>query len=1038
MSRRTCEPRGEVNGKAAWVSLQNSVAGDAGLRAFNLRVADAAFRGENAPPVEIEAVLRHPASTHAELWVNTTAGFQKAGEKWGRSGDWQTLAARVDIPLFNRGGEEPDILVKARDGEFALHRVVVRALDPNVAPDFHRTTRFDGLDAAGRGRFVFEPGQIHAPGLNFFNLGRVPLDAVCEVSLNDDLDAPLWSRTLTATAPAAARFNFPVELDARDMPQGQYRLSFRLLQKGVAEPLVIRTLTFLVSETSPLPRARDGEFLYGVDPCYGFTDERFWEWADFMGADILRGFGCGADNPEAMARAIALNARHHFRPYFFGAVTWHPDDAERARINQRNAEQAAAQAKRYDPEGAGWWELGNEPDLTGFWPGPIEAYADAFAVVARAIKEAAPAATVMNGGLAFVKDEGRARSPRLIEVIPMDHLDAWAFHAHGPGAASERAAYERMLAATARFGKDTGAYAETESGFASSSPAQQRVQARTAIQKLVYSQSVNIRLFMWFRLLIYGHDADYSSLHNGNLEEPRPVILAYRTTVRHLRHLRFRETPDLAPVKGEAYFFADPEGERRALVLWTDDTTVTRAFQLPPGSREPVRSDMFGNTTPLPFTAPGTVAVQFSPDPVFVLWQSPGLATPVPEKSPVIPPAAFVLAPGADDFLNVDLLHTGDAPLDVVLSVEPGADSGVTVAADADARPPIRLRLLPNQSHCVGVAVTTQPRPPGLHWPRQWRVFYGLPADFNPGAPETIPVELNGVTGLDLAASPTGVIDLAAHGGGIRHRAPALLFAEVNAPGAGNYRAGASPDWWMEWFANGLRVYENLEKGNTGGRGQITDHTFDLPLDKGKNIIAARVLGGSQGWTIRSGGPVELAAAEAAGNPAKLISIVLRSPDGAVIAQETAPVRWRQRVADDTPGWRDAPPDVDFYDDVENFFVKEPDTSKWWRNRDDLSARAWFRADAENFVVRLLVTDDIHRPPATPPASPETTVDDYAWLLSRSKPVAPATVEREGARTLYTFLLPRAPAADFQFFIFDNDWGEPKQTLRSPVCPLCL
>ncbi|MCL1888770.1 MAG: hypothetical protein FWF96_07880, partial [Kiritimatiellaeota bacterium] len=821
--RATCGPAGEVAGKAAWVSGHGAVPGDQWLRAFNLRVDDAAFRADGRAAVEITAVFRQPANSAVEIWANTAAGFQRIEWEWGWSGNWKTLTARVAAPRFNRGGEEPDILVKAWDGDFALHSVSVRDIDfanpahrvkavsitrvtsadnfitapgngvrveavvknaapeaqacalrwevrdfddavllageeqatlaagaettvpvglpleklaPNPyrarlsavvlgevsdaeealvavhteedafilfnhepvlrgmdfvrernqpaamnvggarvryieaiaatfggpgwwnsvlfnftdprfqngnrpvadirlfhrlpqdapkfiaidsqggsrkvvdsrgrnpawvvwnarvddarfnrtpsdinpqempangvdiryaactgpaqvraiwvrgydlgdAPDFRRLLRFEGLET-GRRRFVFEPGQAHVFTLNLSNLARAPLDGVCEVSLADDLGAPLWSRSTAAVVPAMGAAAVPVEFDARALKQGLYRMGFKVLQKGAAEPLAERSYNLLVSEASPLPRADDGEFLYGVDAAYGFLDERFWEWASFMGADILRGWGCDQNDPEQMLRARELHAKHQFRPYFFQDVAWHPDPAERAAENERRARRAAVQAKLHDPQGRAYWELGNEPDLPGFYFGPVEAYAEGFDVIARAIKEATPTAIVMNGGLCFAGGEGKRRAIRLVEVFPMEHLDAWAFHAHGPGAKAERNMYELMRGTARQFGKDIGVYVDTESGFAAASPAQQRVQARTAIQKLAYAQSVGVKVFMWFRLFITGGDANYTCLE-GNLEEPRSCILAYRTMVKHLRHLAYRETLDLAPLKG--------------------------------------------------------------------------------------------------------------------------------------------------------------------------------------------------------------------------------------------------------------------------------------------------------------------------------------------------------------------------------------------------------------------------------------------------------------------------------------------------------
>lgn len=67
-------------------------------------------------------------------------------------------------------------------------------------------------------------------------------------------------------------------------------------------------------------------------------------------------------------------------------------------------------------------------------------------------------------------------------------------------------------------------------------------------------------------------------------------------------------------------------------------------------------------------------------------------------------------------------------------------------------------------------------------------------------------------------------------------------------------KMGASADWWMTWTVNGKQVYTTLPQGN-GSAGSPTGHVFDIPLKKGRNIIAVKVLAGSQGWVIQIADP---------------------------------------------------------------------------------------------------------------------------------------------------------------------------------------
>ncbi len=1009
--------------------------GDQWWNSLLFNFTDPLFKNGNRPVADIRIFERHAPNAPIWLMADMQEGSRRIAAGWGNNPAWNIFYAKTDTARFNQtpSGIDPkelpsngvDLRYATCSGPAQVRAIWVRGYDRD-APDYRRLIRFDGLNA-GRGRFVFEPGKNHTLGFKITNLSRTTFDATCDVSLTDDLGNPLWSRTLNAVAPSDEPFELPIEFDARNLKQGVYRLAIRFNKKGeTGAPYMTRTVNLMVSETSPLARARDGEFLYGVDPCLGYGDERFWQWADFMGADILRGFGCDQHNADQMKHATALHQKYNFRPYFFMDVAWHPDAAARDAENTRRAAVAAEQASRYDPQGRAFWELGNEPDLTFFYPGPVEAYAEGFSTISKAIKAATPSATVMNGGLCFAGDEGYRRAVRLVEIFPAADLDAWAFHGHGPGAQAERAAYERMYNTAKRFGKEKIAYAETESGFAASSLAQQRVQARTAIQKLVYAQSAGLKLFMWFRLLIDGGDADYSSL-NGNIEEPRSVILAFRSTVKNLRHLTFRELLPLAPLKGECYFFSDAETPRRALVLWSDDTSVTRSFQLAGDARDAVLCDMFGNTTPLAITA-GAVVIPLSPDPVFVTWQSSSPATPVVKNSPVNMPPAWVLTPGVNDALTIDLDNTTTAPLDAVLSVTAGGQSGVTVTTA-----PQPVNLAPGQRSTIRVSVTTLPQPPEIRWPRQWRAFFNLQKNLDPRDIKNVPEKIGAIAGLDVMATPEGLIDLAPVGGGVREHAPALLLAEITVAEPATINVGAAADWWMEWFVNGQPVYDTLENGNQGGRFRITDHVFSVALRKGKNLIAVRVLSGSQGWKFLSGGETELARINAADNPERLVTVVLHAPDKSLLAREATVVRWRQPILPATIPWRDTPPELDFYDDVDNLFVKQPDSSQWWRGHADLSAAAWFRVDAENIIAHLLVTDDTHRPPASAPASPDATRDDYAWLDLAGRSVAPQSITRLATQTLYTFSLPRTPTLDVHFLVIDNDWGELKQRLRSPV-----
>ncbi len=85
------------------------------------------------------------------------------------------------------------------------------------------------------------------------------------------------------------------------------------------------------------------------------------------------------------------------------------------------------------------------------------------------------------------------------------------------------------------------------------------------------------------------------------------------------------------------------------------------------------------------------------------------------------------------------------------------------------------------------------------------------------------------------------------------NNAAALFYQEFDAPADGNMTVGMAADWWFECFINGEPGYNTLGKGNMSQSFAPENHVFNLPVKKGKNLIAVRVISGSAGWRFVSG-----------------------------------------------------------------------------------------------------------------------------------------------------------------------------------------
>jgi hypothetical protein len=974
----------------AWTAGDGAQRGaDGWWKSVVIKVVDPRFVRGGRPAVDVTVNYRHTANAPLNLVADTASGSRDVAGGWGNNQNWQTLRARIDDARFAQTDYKSDpkairtdgfdLRVNFNSGNGQLRSVFVRGY-PLDTPDFSRLIRFDAIDA-GRELYIFEPGEKADLVLKLTNLATKPLAATYQLRLLSDFGDQLGATRKPVSIPASGGFSLPFPLDTKGLKQGVYTVELQLGTEdaGRLTPLIERTINVMVSEKSVIPKARDGEFLYGLDTGVSSLDDRWLQWCDFMGADILRGPGHGHNHTDqdALAAAYEAIARHNLRSSAFFDIPWHPDQAARERAWAELAGAAETISRRFGDKVL-YYELGNEPDLTFFYPGPIEEYARGYEIVSKAIKRGDPRSKVMNGGLSFAGEEGDRRSRRFIEVVDLQAVDAFAYHAHGPGAQSERATFEKTRAVMRQFGKESRPLVQTESGTAARTPAQIRIQARSAIQKMVYAQSVGVEAFMWFRLFISGADEDYTNLRN--VHEPRPVALAYRTLTRSLKGLKFARVVPLESSDQEAYLFVDATGgPRRALVLWANGSGGTLAtLNVGPVAKAPVLRDLFGNDTPLALGGIKSVSAILSlpvdNDPFFALWESDA----DPAKVSLLPSAiraspTVAVTPGGNDTLVAELRNDSDTLITATLSVvtSPKADTTPTAATQ-------EVKLPPNSTTPVTVNLRTAEVLHEIEWPRRWMVFTALPkggADIAGLTEFSDEIRIAGTPFRGtVARARDGRLELARLAGGIAERAEALCLAEVVAPADMTVKVGAAADWWMAWSVNGKPVFDTLEAGN-GGAQTITTHLFDLPLRKGRNLLAVRVLSGSQGFNLTSGGPREVAAArgtaDALGDD---LALELRSGQVLLARKRVTPIR-RYAIpvppaplgpatanADLEPLLRPEPVADLSESSIVNELSKQPDSSKWWKGQDDLSASIWLYADDKNLYVLANVRDDTNRP----------------------------------------------------------------------------
>lgn len=853
-----------------------------------------------------------------------------------------------------------------------------------------------------------------------------------------------------------------ISVATADLPYGVYRVELSLTAEEVI--LAERRVDVGVCSDEVLPKAAPGEFLYGLDAnlgqaCYHRVDgvPVLLEWTRWMGADILRaGFNGWAqsfikhDVEERLAQTEDAIAAYKAYDLRLVANVDPPDDkwaAHMERIDRLQPAFAEELARRH----RGWlhyWEIGNEPDLPGFYEGPIERYATQYLALRAAIRRGDPEAQVMNGGFAYRED----RETAFFAAIERDDIDLIAYHAHGPGVEAERDSYRRHAATAAAAGFGDIQLVDTETGLAAVTDEQELEKARTCIQKMVFAQSVGAPFLLWFRL--HMGDRPYGSLRGS--VQPRPVILAYRAMVAVLRGLHFERTLDTADHDLECHAFHRRDGVRRALVLWSNALGEARLVHLRLGVSAAEQVDLFGNRSPLAADRDGLITLGVGEDPVFVTWDATHDVAPAIDAGRFPGLEAVELRPGVEQDLVLAVRNPGSRPLEARLQLESAGPVAVRLSADS-----IPVALAPGERRAVTLRASVGALGDDLAWPSRWTVFPRIdPAAVDPSAFDRIPDALPGLDGAMVAG--VGMtprehhLDLAALTGYRRHqdtRAAALFMAEVHSPRDQTVVVGAAADWWMSWYHDGAPVFDTLESGNGAGY-TILSHTFPLQLRQGRNLLAVRVLAGSHGWRLVVGGPHAVAEARGAVPEQRLQLRLIADADGELIATRTVPVRfrvppraWPGGGLDDV---RAAAPDARLGGRHRtNRWEQVPGEQRWWGGDADCSADLWLRSDREALHVVAVVADQTHRPSdagaraedgdALVIAGAGSTEAVIRWQIgadgTAAGPGLQATVARDedAGTTCYHAVISREAlpgAARLNLRIHDRDAEVPKQFLQ--------
>ncbi len=274
--------------------------------------------------------------------------------------------------------------------------------------------------------FFGNPGEKAEVRLNLKNLLGSRVETDFQLTLQDDLEHQLWTRKVHVSLPANGTGTGNFDVDTTGMPFGVYVLSWACLD--INPDLTGRALLTLADDAA-IGKAKPGEFIYGMDIGGRWDAPSRLDWADWCGIDMVRGCGADAHNFDDIKNALNELSRRGLQGTVMldPVMPWDADRTKFAKIVANETAYASALAAALKDTPLHWYEIGNEPSLTKFFPGPESDFVTLYVGMHDAIKAVNPNAFVFLGGVAFQgMPQAGERAAELVKIFPADKTDAWA------------------------------------------------------------------------------------------------------------------------------------------------------------------------------------------------------------------------------------------------------------------------------------------------------------------------------------------------------------------------------------------------------------------------------------------------------------------------------------------------------------------------------------------------------------------------------------------------------------------------------------
>ena len=325
-----------------------------------------------------------------------------------------------------------------------------------------------------------------------------------------------------------------------------------------------------------------------------------------------------------------------------------------------------------------FWEIWNEPDI-GFWQSSTERYIELFNATSKAIKQAAPDARVLNGGLAMVARQPNPNFIRdFLKGADTTHWDIWAYHDYQtfPQMLSRNSEHQRLY-------KSEGVSIPVwinEGGFHDLNTGGENEQAVTLVKKYTAAPALGVSAYFWYDLRDDGTDPKEPEHHFGLARHnfsPKPAFTAYQVLIDQVSNSKFAMQLTDVPAGVFAYLYRGGKAnDENVLVLWREGKNRLTPVWLDIPVAAVSAYDIMGNPLPSVSYAAGSL-LSIGDKPLYLHFRGASL---VPKVEQIVStPDKIVLARGAPAEVSVQVSNPSKRPKKTTLSLQSNT-SGITFA----------------------------------------------------------------------------------------------------------------------------------------------------------------------------------------------------------------------------------------------------------------------------------------------------------------------------------------------------------------------